>query len=341
MIKTHSMREETTKSPAGQDRLLRVEDLWVSFPLPRGKRLHALRGIDLEVQRGQAVGLVGESGCGKSTLAMAVMVLIQAERGRIVLEGQDLRALSSRHLRTLRRRFQMVFQDPRSSFNPRMTVGQSVAEPLEIFGIGESRKERAQRVEKLLDLVGLDPNLSRRYPHELSGGQRQRAAVARALATDPVLLIADEPTSALDVSIQAQVVNLLARLQKERNLGLLFISHDLQLVRALCDRTAVMYLGKIVEQGPTEMIFARPLHPYTKALLASVPTLQPKSKRPDLLGDVPSPMDLPAGCPFQPRCPLGRNHPDCSKSEPELQEIAKDHAVACHLVGEQGHGEAL
>ena len=335
MIKAQTMsRPERDLEPQDRDKpnpLLRLSDVWVSFPQPGRKRLQALRGLDLTLERGEALGLVGESGCGKSTLAHTILLLHRPDRGRILLEGEDLTALSTKELRLRRRRFQMIFQDPRSSFNPRRTIGQSVAEPLEIFRLGKNREDRDRRVAELLEQVGLDTDLARRYPHELSGGQRQRAAVARALATQPALLVADEPTSALDVSIQAQVVNLLARFQAERSLGLLFISHDLLLVRSLCDRTAVMYLGRIVELGSTPDIYENPLHPYTQALLQALPRLETSRPAATLPGDVPSPIDLPSGCPFLPRCPRAGKDRRCAEQEPKLWEVTPGHWAACHL----------
>ncbi len=336
MTKYHRHPSNQSSPKAQTSPLLAVSNLSVSFPLPGGRRLRAIRGVSFSLERGEALGLVGESGCGKSTLAHTILLLHQPDHGKISLDGEDLTQLSKRELRRLRHRFQIIFQDPRSSFNPRMTIGQSLAEPMEFFRSRVNRSNLRRRTAELLELVGLDPSAASRYPHELSGGQRQRAAVARALATEPSLLVADEPTSALDVSIQAQVVNLLARLQVERALGLLFISHDLQLVRALCDRTAVMYLGRIVELGPTSEIHASPAHPYSQALLSAVPTLAARRPSAPLRGDVPSPVELPSGCSFRPRCPWAGQSQRCAIEEPELEEISPGRWVACHVAKSMG-----
>ena len=294
-------------------------------------RFRAVIDVDLDVKAGECHGLVGESGCGKSTLGRALLRLTDVAAGRIVFSGTEITSLSQRALRPHRRRMQMVFQDPQASLNPRFTVGQAVAEPLIIHRLVTGREARRQRTLELLGDVGLDPTLADRYPHELSGGQRQRVGVARALALNPSFIVADEPVSALDVSIQAQLLNLLADLQKARNLSLLFISHDLRVVRHLCDRVSVMYLGRIVERAPTQTIFASPRHPYTQALLRSVPSLEPGAPPTERLrGEVPSPLSPPTGCPFHPRCPEPDRPSACETTPPPLVEISDGHQVACY-----------
>jgi len=316
--------------------LLAVRNLSVSFRVSRrwGRRqdLQAVRNVDLDLNQGQALGLVGESGCGKSTLARAIMLLTPIDAGSIVLDRTDLTKLNARALRTHRRRIQMIFQDPRSSLNPTMSVERAVAEPITIHEGHLSKKDLAKRVGHLLDQVGLSTTVARAYPAQLSGGQRQRVAIARALACNPDVIIADEPTSALDVSVQAQVVNLLARLQREHHLAMLLVSHNLELVRIFCDQMAVMYLGRIVERGPTDELCANPIHPYTRALMAAVPTINTTGALPNgLLGDVPSPIDLPAGCSFAPRCPVEGKPHICLEHEPPLEKISSGHLVACHV----------
>ena len=314
----------------GKMALLEVEALRVSYPDGRGGRRLALDQVSLEVCEGQAVGLVGESGSGKSTLARAVMRLLPVDAGRIRFQGTDLLALSGRRLRSLRRHFQMVFQDPRGSLDPRWPVGRSVAEPLVAFEPHLGASEREARVATLLELVGLDSSLSQRFPAELSGGQLQRVAIARALASNPKLLVADEPTSALDVSVQAQVVNLLGRLQRERGLAMLFISHDISLVRLICERVAVLLSGRVVELGPTSQVTTEPLHPYARALLEAVPTTSERRIRPGAVSDLQAPP--PAGCPFEPWCPVGRGKERCRRDRPELRTVTSTRQVACHEV---------
>lgn len=287
------------------------------------------------------MGLVGESGCGKTTVGRTILRLYEPTEGSIFFEGRDIASLSSDELRNLRRRMQMVFQDPYSSLNPRQNVGNIVAEPLRVHGIAGGR-EVEQRVRELLDVVGLPRNAGNRYPHEFSGGQRQRIGLARSLALNPDLIVADEPVSALDVSIQAQIINLLEELQDEFDLTYLFIAHDLAVVRHISDRIAVMYLGKIVEVAPSHDLYASPLHPYTKALLSAVPIPDPvveeKRERILLSGDLPSPVNPPSGCRFHTRCPY-RQPARCDDEVPELRPLASGHTVACHYAEEIRAGE--
>ena len=304
--------------------------------LSSGRLLHAVDQVSLRVQRGETLGLVGESGCGKSTLGRCLLRLQEPSDGAILFDGADITKLSKRALRPLRPRMQMVFQDPYASLNPRRRVGDLIAEPLRVHqrpgGGKRDRAEIATRIETLMALVGLNPGFLVRYPHEFSGGQRQRIGIARALALDPDLVVADEPVSALDVSVQAQVVNLMMDLQERLGLTYVFIAHDLAVVRQIATRTAVMYLGSVVEIGPTEGLFHRPLHPYTAALLASVPRLSAAgagfSAREPVTGEPPSAIDPPSGCRFHPRCP--RVQPRCREERPALSPLAAVHQVACH-----------
>ncbi len=317
--------------------LISIEDLAVHFPVG-GRRLfgggqqllRAVDGVSLNIQKGETLGLVGESGCGKTTLGRAVLRLIDPTSGKIVFRNQDLARLSKSEMRTQRRNLQMIFQDPYASLNPRMTVSQIIGEPLETFQLA-SGAEKRQRVQELLEMVGLNPRFQRRYPHEFSGGQRQRIGIARALAVDPEFIVADEPISALDVSIQAQIMNLLSRLRQEKDLTYLFISHDLRAVRHVSDRIAVMYLGKVVELAPAKLVYATPLMPYTKALISAVPVPDPKiesaRRRIVLEGDVPSPINPPRGCRFHTRCPFAIAA--CAEIEPKLAEIKPGHFAAC------------
>jgi len=294
----------------------------------RGRLLRAVDGVDLEVRRGETLAVVGESGCGKSTLARLLLRLERPDAGTLRLDGIDLASLPERRLRPLRRRLQIVFQDPYASLNPRLSVAALVAEPLLVHGQGGAAERRA-RVGELLALVGLRPALADRFPHELSGGQRQRVAIARALATGPELLVADEPISALDVSVQAQVLNLLADLRARLGLALVLVTHDLAVVRHMADRVAVMYLGKIVERAPAEALLSAPRHPYSRALLAAVPRPDPAraGSRRILEGELPSPVDPPSGCRFRTRCPFAVA--ECARLEPPLEETVPGHAVAC------------
>jgi oligopeptide transport system ATP-binding protein len=318
--------------------LLQVQELRKHFPIHRGVlrrqvgTIKAVDGITFDIARGETLGLVGESGCGKSTAGRTILRLYDATAGRILFDGQDIADLSGERLRNARPRMQMIFQDPQASLNPRMTVGSIIAEPLVEHGL-KRRREREDRVRELLDAVGLNPDYANRYPHEFSGGQRQRIGIARALALNPDFIVADEPIAALDVSIQAQVVNLLEDLQEQLGLTYLFISHDLSMVRHICDRVAVMYLGKVMELAPREMLYNRPRHPYTVALLSAVPIPKPAveatRKHIILTGDVPSPANPPSGCVFRTRCP--RAEARCAAEVPEWRELEPGRQIACHF----------
>jgi len=318
------------------EQILKVEQLKKYFPVGGGllrRRLgfvKAVDGVDLAIQKGETLGLVGESGCGKSTLGYCILRLEEPTSGHVMFEGRDILACDRTTLQQLRRNMQIIFQDPYASLNPRKTVGQSIGEGFQIHGL-LAPEERRQRVKELLEIVGLLPEHYHRYPHEFSGGQRQRVCISRALALNPRLVIADEPVSALDVSVQAQILNLLVSLQNRFQLTYLFISHDLGVVRHICDRIAVMYLGKVVESAPALRLFADPRHPYTASLLSAVPVADPFRKRTRirLAGDVPSPVNIPAGCSFHPRCP--QVQPLCEKEIPELTEIESGRQVACHF----------
>jgi oligopeptide transport system ATP-binding protein len=299
----------------------------------RTASLRAVDAVDLDIFPGETLGLVGESGCGKSTLGRTLLRLLEPSAGHIVFDGADITALNQRALRPLRRQMQMIFQDPYASLNPRMSVGATIAEPLIIHRLTRNASERRQRVEQLLERVGLGGEAASRYPHEFSGGQRQRIGIARALAVQPRFIVCDEPISALDVSIQAQIVNLLADLQEAEQLTYLFISHDLKIVQHIADRIAVMYLGHIVELGPARQVYLRPSHPYTRALLSAVPVPVPgaASRRVVLQGDVPSPLSPPSGCPFHPRCPEPNKPAECTTRRPSLRVLGNGCQVACHL----------
>jgi len=336
-----------TATGAAAGPLLSVRDLKMWFPITSGIILErhvgdvrAVDGVSFDIVRGETLGLVGESGCGKSTTGRAILRLYRPTGGSVVFDGVELTTLEGDRLRRMRRRMQMIFQDPYASLNPRMTVGGIVGEPLSIHGIG-TRREQQERVAELLDVVGLNPNFLNRYPHEFSGGQRQRIGVARALAVNPDLIVADEPVSALDVSIQAQIINLLEKLQDEFHLTYMFIAHDLSVVRHVSDWIAVMYLGGIVELVRSRELYERPLHPYSVALLSAVPIPDPvvegRRRRIILSGDVPSPANPPAGCRFHTRCWLRERlgKPErCVAERPVLQALDGDHQVACHFAGD-------
>ncbi len=320
--------------------LLRIQGVYKHFPVGglSGLAVRAVDGVDLEIRRGETLGLVGESGCGKSTLARLVTALMPVTAGKITFDGQEVTRLSAGRMRRVRRKMQMIFQDPFASLDPRMTVGDILREPLDNFHVGSGR-EREKRVQELLRLVGLNPNFNNRYPHEFSGGQRQRIGIARALAVNPSFIVCDEPVSALDVSIAAQIINLLQDLQREFKLTYLFIAHDLAVVRHLSDRIAVMYLGKIVETADRNDIYDHPQHPYTKALLSSIPVPDPDVERErapiSLKGEIPSPVNPPSGCRFHPRCPIARAPGICSEQEPPLEQHgAADQVAACHFAGQ-------
>jgi oligopeptide/dipeptide ABC transporter ATP-binding protein len=293
----------------------------------------AVAGVSLDIAAGETLGLVGESGCGKSTLGRTILRLLEPTGGRIKFAGTDITKISQAELRPMRRRMQMIFQDPYASLNPRLSIGAALREPLEIHGLGKDRRERDRRVSELLDRVGLRPEYANRYPHEFSGGQRQRIGIARALAVEPTFIVCDEPISALDVSIQAQIVNLLQDLQRADKLTYLFISHDLRIVQHICDRVAVMYLGRIVELAAAGTLYREPMHPYTQALLSAVPVPDPKVPRNRVIlqGDVPSPIKPPAGCAFHPRCPVKDKPQACFDTIPVLRLLRNGTQAACHV----------
>jgi oligopeptide/dipeptide ABC transporter ATP-binding protein len=316
--------------------LLEIRELRKHFPIRRGffsrvvGHVKAVDGVSLDVRRGEVVGLVGESGCGKTTLARTVLRLVPETAGEVRFDGIPVFSLGGEELRRLRRRMQIIFQDPYGSLNPRLTVGSMIAEPIKIHRLARGAAVK-ERVAELLDKVGIPPDHMNRYPHEFSGGQRQRIGIARSLAVGPELVIADEPVSSLDVSVQAQILNLLRDLQKEFGLTFLFITHDLGVVEYLSDRVAVMYLGKFVEIADTERLYKNVMHPYSQALISAIPSLDPqvKSRRIVLAGDVPSPAAVPSGCPFHPRCP--KVMPQCRTEIPVLRELEPRHWVSCWL----------
>ena len=320
------------------DVLVSIDRITKHFPIKKGLlgrvtgHVRAVDGVSLEVGAGETVGLVGESGCGKSTLGRVVLRLIEPTSGRVTIEGREITGLSSAELRPLRKRMQIVFQDPYGALNPRMTVLATLSEPLLVHGIAKSTEDARDRVGALMKRVGLRPEQMSRYPHEFSGGQRQRIVIARALALEPRFVVCDEPVSALDVSIQAQIVNLLAELQEELGLAYLFIAHDLSVVRFVSKRVAVMYLGRIVELAGASELYEDAKHPYTQALLSAIPVPDPetKKKRLVLAGDVPSPVNPPSGCHFHPRCPIAEKG-RCDREAPALRELSPGHHVACHL----------
>ena len=330
-----------TAANNGTETLVAVRDLKKYFPIQRGiviqravGAVKAVDGITFNIARGETLGLVGESGCGKSTAGRTILGLYPATDGDISIAGLDVRAAKGKTLQQVRRKAQMIFQDPFASLNPRWTVNAIVSEPLRVHKLLPNDKARSERVNELMELVGLSSRYVNRFPHEFSGGQRQRIGVARALASEPDFIVCDEPISALDVSIQAQVVNLLEDLQAQFNLTYLFIAHDLSMVRHICTRVAVMYLGVMVELAEKDELYENPLHPYTQALLSAVPVPDPKTSRQRqriiLTGDVPSPIDLPSGCRFHTRCPIAQRH--CAQAEPVWREVGAGHFVACHEV---------
>ena len=312
------------------DELLRAERLVKEFPVKRGV-VHAVSDVSFSIRKGETLGLVGESGCGKSTLGKLLIDLLTPTSGAVWFRGEDLSRMKGQALRTLRRGMQMIFQDPYASLDPRMRVGDIIMEPMNAHRVGKNRAERVEMVRELMDQVGIRPELFNRYPHQFSGGQRQRIGIARALALNPDLVICDEPVSALDVSIQAQILNLLGDLQQQRSLTYLFISHDLNVVRYLSDRVAVMFLGQFCELSPTEQLYAQPRHPYTRFLLDAVPQPDPTlrdAERALLVGEVSSPVNPPSGCRFHPRCPYADAR--CRQEKPDLVEMAPGHLCACH-----------
>ncbi|MCH7712970.1 MAG: ATP-binding cassette domain-containing protein [Chloroflexi bacterium] len=323
---------------ADSDVLLDVIDLKMHFPVTSGiilqrtvAHIKAVDGVTFQVKRGETFGLVGESGCGKTTTGRCILQLYKPTAGQIIFDGEELSSLTSRQMRAKRREMQVIFQDPYSSLNPRMTAGNIIGEPLIVHGLVANKAEYRERVADLLQNVGLNPYMADRFPHEFSGGQRQRIGVARALSVSPKFIVADEPVSALDVSIQAQIINLLEELQEQFGLTFLFIAHDLSVVRHISDRVGVMYLGHLVEIADRNEIYANPLHPYTKALLSAVPIPDPvldaQRERVLLTGEVPSPLNPPSGCVFHPRCPIAID--DCNENIPELREVAPGHWASC------------
>ena len=316
--------------------LLDVRNLAVHFPVKQGlwrrhEFVRAVDGVSFTLNPGETIGLVGESGCGKTTLGRAVIRLIEPTSGQVLLHDQDITLLKSTALRSCRRKFQMIFQDPIGSLDPRMTVENCIGKALDIHRLTPMATVRRQRVEELLQQVGLEPAHARRYPHEFSGGQRQRIGIARALAVEPEMIVCDEPVSALDVSVQAQIINLLQDLQRARGIAYLFVAHDLAVVRHISRRIFVMYLGQIVESGEAGTLCSTPRHPYTQALLSAVPVVDPSSKRKRIIlsGDPPSPIHPPKGCPFHPRCPVVQ--PRCKSEVPPLRTVAPEHSAACHF----------
>nr|WP_289039457.1 oligopeptide/dipeptide ABC transporter ATP-binding protein [uncultured Allobacillus sp.] len=317
--------------------ILEVKNLKKHFGVGRGQTLKAVDGISFDVHRGETFGLVGESGCGKSTAGRTLLTLYEKTDGEVLYDGEDVHEISEKNRLHYFRKMQMIFQDPYASLNPRSTVKEIIAEPMEVHGLYKNKKERQDRIYELLEEVGLNRDHATRYPHEFSGGQRQRIGIARALALEPEFIICDEPISALDVSVQAQIINLLERLQEEKGLTFLFIAHDLSMVRHISDRIAVMYLGHIVELTDSERLYEKPLHPYTQALLSAVPIPDPKVEeqrsRVILKGELPSPIDPPSGCVFRTRCPFARDI--CAEQTPKWLEAEEGRYVACHLYDPQ------
>jgi len=324
---------------AGDPPFLEVRELKKYYPVRGGlfhrilNQVRAVDGVSFSIKRGQTLGLVGESGCGKSTLGRAILRLHEPSSGKILVDGTDITGFTRHQMVPERRRMQIIFQDPFASLSPRRTVAQTIREPLDVHRLG-SKKEREQRVTELLDVVGMSPQVRDRYPHEFSGGQRQRIGIARALALQPEFIVADEPVSALDVSVQSQVLNLIAQLKRDHGIAFLFISHDLAVIQHVSDEIGVMYLGQLVEQAAVKDLYSQPKHPYTRALLSAVPVPDPtrRQKRIVLGGDVPSPMNPPGGCPFHPRCPDAKSV--CSTTVPPKRNVGTDaqpHEVSCHL----------
>lgn len=333
----------TAQAPSSTGEVVaRVHDLNVWFPAGRGESVRAVDGVSLEIRRGETLGLVGESGSGKSTTGLALLRLVNVTSGRVEVTGQDVTDWPRRRVRSLRRKVAMVFQDPSASLDPRLTVGASIAEPLIVHGLASGSDTRRRRVGELLDLVGLRAEVADRHPHEMSGGQRQRVGIARALAGEPDMVVLDEPIASLDLSVQAQIMNLLRRLQNELGLTYLFISHDLAAVEHMSDRVAVMYLGRIVETGTPDQIYRNPAHPYTAALLSAVPVADPTKERQrrriTLTGDVPSPVNPPSGCRFRTRCPAARDN--CAEVDPDLYQVEPGHGAAC-IYAEEAVAEML
>jgi len=320
----------------GSGNLVELKEVYKWFPIKGGilggtiGYLRAVDGVSMEIQRGETLGLVGESGCGKTTLARTILRLTDASRGQVTYDGTDITHIKSRALAPFRRKMQMVFQDPYASLDPRQTVRSALVEPMKIHRLVSNKREADHEAEKLVRVVGLNPDHLARYPHEFSGGQRQRIAIARALAVLPEFLILDEPTSSLDVSVQAQILNLLKQLQKEFRLTYLFVSHNLSVIRYMCHRIAVMYLGRIVEVAETQRIYEYPKHPYTFALLSSAPIPEPAKRKSGapLQGDVPSPINIPSGCRFRTRCPFATEK--CRLQSPVLSEVEQSHLIECH-----------
>jgi oligopeptide transport system ATP-binding protein len=337
-------RPKLSRAWTSAEPLLEVRGLKTWFPITAGvfqrtvAHVRAVDGVDLSIRQGETLGLVGESGCGKSTLGRSILRLVEPTAGEVVFKGRSLTGLSGSEMRRMRRELAMIFQDPFASLDPRQTVGEIIGEPLDIHGLAQNRRQRHERVQDLLQVVGLNPNFANRYPHEFSGGQRQRIGIARALAVDPAFIVCDEPISALDVSIQAQIINLLERLQDQFNLTYLFIAHDLSVVKHISDRIAVMYLGKVVEVSSANELYRRPKHPYTASLLSAIPIPDPRVERDRrriiLSGDVPSPVNPPSGCRFRTRC--FKAQPRCAESEPPLDTVKLDgHEAACYFPVEQ------
>ena len=345
MTTSTDVQTQNNGQPTAEDNLIEVRDLQMYFPVTSGlifqktvAHIKAVDGVSFNVRRGETLGLVGESGCGKTTTGRCILQLYKPTAGQIVFDGRELTGLASRELRMMRREMQVIFQDPYSSLNPRMTAGNIIGEPLVVHGLVKGKAEYRERVAELLQNVGLNPYMADRFPHEFSGGQRQRIGVARALSVGPKFIVADEPVSALDVSIQAQIINLLEDLQEQFNLTYLFIAHDLSVVRHISDRVGVMYLGHIVELADRGEIYVNPVHPYTRALLSAVPIPDPvidaQRERILLTGEVPSPLYPPSGCVFHPRCPAAID--DCARVLPELREVSPDHWAAC--IRAEGYG---